>query len=414
MQVNSIIFLKCIKRGGDQKTTNGKKIKPFFKKEKIMKKGTIFILSILLTLVFATGPVQAKEIKIGIILPLTGQVAMYGEDGKRGLDLALENINTSGGIKGQKVKLIYEDSTGTPKGAVSAAQKLININKVDTIIGCLFSTVALAVKPISRQKGLVFASPTAANPELFNDNIGEKKFFFSLGPLPDDEIYILSKYFTEKLNKKTVGVLYMLNDTGLADLALYKKWLPKFGGKVVISESFNPGATDFRTQLTKIKAANPDILYMNTSIKEGVKAVRQISELKLESQIAANSQLRIQDFLDLAGKDAEGMIMSSPHGESDKTKKLLDDFNKHFIKKYETKPNFAALQCHDIALAVFAAMEEGGPRGKELRDAMNVLNIPGINGMIQFRENGSAIRSANIWKVKEGKFFSMDYIGQAP
>lgn len=379
-----------------------------------MKKRIVCILSIITTLVFSIGSVQAKSIKVGVILPLTGQIAMYGEDGKRGLDLALENINAAGGINGDQVKFIYEDSIGTPKGAVSAAQKLININKVDALIGCLFSTVALAVKPIAEEKGLVFASPTAANPALFKDNIGDKKYFFSLGPLPDDEIFILSKYFTKKLGKRTLGVLYMMNDTGLADLELLKKWMPKNGGKVVISESFNPGATDFRTQLTKIKAANPDILYINTAIKEGVKAIRQISELNLKSQIAANSQLKSTEFLDLAGKDAEGMLASFPHGESDQTKQLLDEFNKKFNEKYSSKPQFAALQCNDIAVAVFAAMEKGGSRGKAMRDAMNTLNIPGINGMIKFREDGSAIRDANMWQVKNGDFISLEYFGHAP
>src|SRR4030043_653411 len=129
-----------------------------------MKKSVAFGLAVFLSVVVSVGSVEAQPIKIGVIFPFTGQMAVYAEDARRALDFASDEINGAGGIKGRKVEFIYEDDTGTPKGGGAAAQKLLEINKGDASIGLLFSSVVLAVKPIVTEKKGVLVAPMGSNP----------------------------------------------------------------------------------------------------------------------------------------------------------------------------------------------------------------------------------------------------------
>lgn len=376
-----------------------------------MKKIIVLGTGILLALNFFVQPVQAKSIKIGVIFPFTGQLAVYAEDARRALDFAADEINAAGGIKGKKVEFIYEDSMGTPKGGVSAAQKLIEINKVDAIIGCLFSSVVLAVKPIVTANKVVLVAPMASNPGIYSGT----KYIFSLTPTDNDNTYLMAKYSIEVLGKKTLGTLYMLNDSGIGSDKLIRRWWKHFGGKVLIHESFTPGSTDFRTQLTKIKGANPDTLYINVTWREGVKVLKQMAEMGLKMQVISNSQVREPKLVKLAGSAAEGMVFTTPYkGMRDEDRQIREGYKKAFTERYKQPPAIVGWTTYDCARVLFEAMKRGGTRGDSLRNEIAKLNIPGVFGRIWFRKDGSPIKDMEMWKVEGGKFVSLNFVGHAP
>jgi branched-chain amino acid transport system substrate-binding protein len=377
-----------------------------------MKKILIAVFVITFTAFFVTGSALAKgTIKIGAIYPFTGQMAAYAEDAKRALDFAQEEINAAGGINGNEVKFILEDDGGTPKGGVSAAQKLIEIDKVDAIVGCLFSSVVLAVKPILNANKVVLVAPMASNPDVY---IGTK-YIISLTPTDNDNCYVNAKYCTQVLKKKTLGTLYMMNDTGIASDRLLSKWWEQFGGKALIRESFKPGVTDFRTELTKIRAANPDTLYICVTWREGVNVLKQVSEMNLKSHITANSQVREPKLLELAGTVAEGMTFTTSYtGGTEEDKRVKEKFEKEFTARYKQPPAIVGFSTYDCAKVVFEAMKRGATKGDSLRDTIVKLNMPGVFGPIRFREDGSPRRDTAMWLVKDGKFFDLNYIDAAP
>jgi branched-chain amino acid transport system substrate-binding protein len=376
-----------------------------------MKKSVAFGLAVFLSVVMSVGSVGAQPIKIGVIFPFTGQMAVYAEDARRALDFASDEINGGGGIKGRKVEFIYEDDTGTPKGGVAAAQKLIEINNVDAIIGCLFSSVVLAVKPIVTEKKVVLVAPMASNPDVYTGT----RYIFSLTPTDNDNCYVNAKYCRQVLGRKTLGTLYMLNDSGISSDRYVAQWWEHFGGKVLVRENFTPGATDFRTQLTKIREASPDTIFIHVTWREGVKVLKQITEMGLKMYVTANSQVNEPKLLELGGESAEGLTFTTAYvGDRPEDKEVKEKYEKAFTARYKQPPAIVGWNTYDCARVLFEAMKRGGTRGDSLRNEIAKLNIPGAFGRIWFREDGSPIKDVEMFVVKNNKFVKLNFVDHAP
>ena len=138
----------------------------------------MLILGIVISLGMLSCTKKEKEIKIGAILPLTGDIAVYGQKMKNGIDLAVKHINSKGGIDGKQIKVLYEDDQGEPKASVAAVQKLITIEKIPVIIGGAISATALPTVPIADKKKVVLFSPAATTPKLS----GMSRYFFRNWP----------------------------------------------------------------------------------------------------------------------------------------------------------------------------------------------------------------------------------------
>lgn len=282
---------------------------------------------------------------------------------------------------------------------------------MDVIIGDLFSAVVLAMKPIITSNKVVLMAPMASNPNVFSGT----KYLFSMTGSDNDYSYILSKYSIQVLKKTTLGNLYMMNDSGIDSDRLMAQWWEYLGGKVLARESFAPGATDYRTQLTKIRTANPEVLYISVSWREGANILRQLTEMNLKMQITANSSVKEPKLIELVGTAAEGVIFTDAYaGLQEEDKKVREGFEKRFNDRYKRAPGIVAYRTYDCARVVLEAMKRGGIKGDALRDTIVKLDIPGVSGHIRFREEGSPIRDAAMWTIKNGQFVELNYIGHAP
>ena len=376
-----------------------------------MKRWMMSVLIALIAVGLLVNSTRADDIKIGAVFPFTGQAALYAEDAKRALELAQDEVNMEGGIRGKKVKFIYEDDAGTPKGGVSAVQKLIEIDKVDAIVGSIFSSVVMAMKPIVTAHKVVLLAPMASHPDIYSGT----KYIISLTPTDNDNTYVNAKYCTQVLKKKTLAILYMLNDTGIASGGFMVKWWEHFGGKVLVQESYTPGSTDFRTQLTKIREANPDVTFMCVTWREAVNILKQFSEMNLKCHVTANSQVREPKLLELVGRVAEGMNCTTEYiGGTEDDRKLRDKFEKEITARYKQPPQIVAYNTYDCTRALFEALRRGATKGESLRNTIVSLDIPGVYGHIRFREDGSPKGDTAMWVVKDGKFVELNYVDCAP
>jgi branched-chain amino acid transport system substrate-binding protein len=215
---------------------------------------------------------KEKEIKIGLVTPLTGPVAPYGENVRDGCLLAVEEINQQGGIK---LKLIIEDEDNSSQDAVNAVQKLITVDHVPVIIGPVISSGLLAAAPIAEKNKVVLFSPSG-----MSDNIREAgDYIFRNRVSASQEAGVLAWYATVDLGLKNFGILRTDSDYGLSFANACRKIINEQGGKVFIEEVFEQGSTDFRAQLTKIKALNPKGLFLVGVPVELGNMLRQIREL---------------------------------------------------------------------------------------------------------------------------------------
>src|SRR3989338_23935 len=245
-----------------------------------MKKRTTIFLIVLAFALFlvVTGckesAKETKNLKIGVIAPLSGEAASYGLAAKEGLDFAVKEINNKGGIQGRSIELIYEDSQLDNKQAASIISKFVNVDKFNIVIVADGSGPTTTVAPVADATKTLIVATLASTPKL--TTMGDYVF----RTVPSDAYQgVKLAEFVEKKGFKTASIIYVNDAYGVGIKEVFTK---KFSGKIVLTDSFENGDTDFRTQLTKIKNENPDVILI-VARKELPNLLKQITDLKIRS-----------------------------------------------------------------------------------------------------------------------------------
>lgn len=228
----------------------------------------VVLLGVLVVLVAVLRDRGDDVLVIGVTLPLSGDGAAYGKEALNGLNLAADEINAQGGIGGKPVRLAVEDDQGSPKYGVSALQKLIATNSgMQVVIGGGFSQIAAAQIPVCEEKGIVLFSPFASNPDLAKPG----DCFFRNWPSDTAEGQEMAKYAFQKLGLRQVAILSSNSDYGVGLRDVFEREFKALGGTVPVALEFAEGDSDFRPQLTRIKDAGADAVYMVGWYKEFVR-----------------------------------------------------------------------------------------------------------------------------------------------
>lgn len=363
----------------------------------------LVILAALLGLV--TVSMAAEPVKLGSVLRLSAG-AEDGLPARRGVELAVKEINAAGGINGRPVEVIFEDEKDSPTQAVNAVQKLINVDKVVAIIGPMTSGATLAAAPTANDAKIVLVTPTATSPKVS----GAGAYIYRGCSRIDKQAEALTKYVAENFKPKTVGILYSNEPYGKGCYELFSKYFDGLGIKVVAVESFMRGAKDFRAQLTNIKAANPDLLFIPGYYQETAPAAVQARQLGLNQRIIGVYGDIAPIYIQLAGKAAEGHLVASEYDEDYDTPK-----NKKFREAYynlvKTIPNepvnimFAALT-YDMTHLVAQGMKKYGPTSEGIKKYLDeVKDFDGVTGKLSFDQNHDVVKGeVALFEVKNGRY----------
>ncbi len=368
------------------------------------KKNYSLAVCLVLLIICAQSCKPIKEetvIKIGAIMPLTGDGAKYGETAKNAINLAIDEINEKKSTK-KKIEVIFEDSKGDPKTGVLAVQMLISTHNVPVIIGGLFSSVTLAVSPILNKNKVVLLSPTSSAPEI--TNAGDYIFRNCASDIFEGNI--MAEFSIRKMKLEKVAILYVNNDYGLGIKDVFTTNYIKLGGEILISETFDQGTTDFRLQLSKIKKYNPDAIYI-IGYKELAQLLRQSRELDINKQFLSTVMFEDPEILKIAGDSAEGVIYSARTYDPKSNAHNIKKFVKKYVDKYNVEPDiFAALSYDAIKIISLAILESNAELTAEsIKNYIyTVKHYPGIVGDTTFDKNGDVIQQAVIKIVRGGKF----------
>ena len=356
--------------------------------------GNILILAFAFGL-FACAKKDSNEIKIGAVLPLTGSAAVWGENAKMGMDLALQEVNETGGVKGRKLKVVYEDSQSDAAKATSALQKLITTDKVQVVIGDIASSSVLAMAPIAEKAKVVLLSPGASNPDI--SKAGEYIFRnWQSDALEGDED---AKYAYSQLGYRKVACLYVDNAYGTGLMNVFTKRFTELGGAILQCESFPQGSTDMRTQLSKIKQGKPDAIYMPGYPPEMAISLKQARELKMSLPFLSTQAFDDPKILELAGEAANGVVFSVPK-PPDSSEKVVGDFIKKYKATYNKDPGVTSDTGYDAVKIISWAIQNGGETGPQIKDQLLKLkDFPGAAGSTTFDENGDVVRSFIFKKI---------------
>ena len=358
---------------------------------------------VLVTFVFpacSKKQLESKEIKIGAVLPLTGSAAIWGENAKMGMELALAEINNASDLRGKKLRILYEDSQSLPSIAVSALQKLISTDHVTIVIGDIASSSVLAMAPIAEKQKVVLLSPGASNPDI--SYAGD--YIFRNWQSDALEGDIDARFAYNKLQCRRVAILYVNNayGTGLKDI--FESVFQNLGGKIVISESFQQGDTDMRTQLRKIVDVNPELIYMPGYPSEMAIVLRQAREMGTNIQFLSVQAFDDPKIIETAGNAAEGVIYSIPK-PPDMSNEIVSNFVKEYEEKFNKKPGVCSDTGYDAVKIIYWAIEQTKEiSGEAIREQLLKLkDFPGAAGAATFDSNGDVIRDFIFKKIKAGK-----------
>lgn len=363
--------------------------------------GLVVVLLIAITLFITKNDTQNEDvIKIGAILPLTGDAAQYGKAAQKGIELAIEEINEQGKTNKKKFEIIFEDTQGNPKTGVTAIQKLILKDKITAAIGGLFSSVTLAVAPVMNQNKIVLLSPASSAPKI--TQAGD--YIFRNCPSDVYEGGIMADYAFDQLDIRKAAILYVNNDYGVGIKTIFAKQFIAKSGQIIAEESFEQNATDFRTQLIKIKNAHPEAIYLIGHKEMGL-ALKQAKELGIQYQFLSTVMFEDPKILEIAGSAAEGVIYSASSFDTKSDDPTIKKFVSSFEDKYGQKPDVFSALSYDAMKIMELAFKSANSTDSEIKESIyQIKNYSGVMGTISFDLNGDVVMSPVIKEVKDGTF----------
>lgn len=360
----------------------------------------VLVLALLGMVVGAGSPLGAQEpYRLGEVCFCTGPAPQYGEYCQQGLEMALEDLAKEGWIKGRKLEVIREDCQAQPKLGIAGLTKLINIHKVPAFM-TYGSSIVLALAPIAEANKVVLLNTMAVSEKI--RHAGD--FTFSNIAGSEVEVVQAAEFAFKELKAKKVAVLFVNNEFGLSGKTVFTQGLGKLGGVVPAAEAHEIGATDYRTQLTKIRAASPDLIFMYSHDKEIGHALKQAKQLGVKTPWLVFSGANAPVTFEIAGPALEGVIMPQwPYDPVGGTPKMKE-FAKRYQDKYGKSPVIYVATCYDGYRLLAEALRAGATSGPEIRDFLyKVKNYEGITGTINFDQDGQVIWPARFMVVRDGK-----------
>ena len=352
------------------------------------------------------GSKEENVIRVGVNAELTGSKPTVGDSCKKAAELLAAQVNQAGGIQvGEKkypLKLFVEDNEDKAESAAAAAQKLISQNNVLAIIGPNASGNAIPAARICEDAGVIMITPWSTNPKTTEG----KKFVFRACFIDDFQGQVMGKFARDNLKAQTAAVLYDVAseyNKGIAEF--FKKFFEAAGGKVVAFESYTKDDKDFSSQLTTIKAANPDVLFLPNYYNEVPLQAQQARRLGLTCPFIGSDSWGSEELLRLGAKDLEGSFFSTHYAPDIATPKA-QKFIKDYETKYGKKPDDVAALTYDSGLLLCAAITKSGALDrKKVRDALaTIQKFEGVTGEMNFENFCDPVKSAVILQIKNGKF----------
>jgi branched-chain amino acid transport system substrate-binding protein len=342
------------------------------------------------------------KISIGAIFPLTGDASQYGVEFQKITDITIEEINAQGGINGKTLEVIYEDGKCNPKDASTAAQKLVNVDNVKLILGGACSGESLGAAPITEANKVIIISPSATSPDL--SDAGD--FVFRTTP-SDAFAGKVAAETAMKLGFKKAAILSENTDYAQGLTKVFSQVFKELGGEVAAKENFDSDTTDVKTQILKIKAAKPDVVYLAPQTPaKGALALKQLEEAGIEEQVIMDVVM-IRGLLSDFPINIDGVIgIEAKFDENgEKAKALFEKYNER-----HGKPTFGFYDAatYDAIHLLAEGLSKFGEDTEKIRDFLYSYEGKGAIGDLKFNEYGDAVVEFSVLEVKDSKLVPME------
>jgi len=346
------------------------------------------------------GPSLPDVIKIGVLLPLSGDLAEIGEKMRNGALLAAEEINAAGGIAGRKVQLVIRDTQTNPTVTVEAFNELVNVEGVKVVVGPAISPAVLSVAPIANDKGVVVISPSATAPTISDPSNDPNNFVFRVVGSDALQGEAMAEIANEMGFERAVCVV-INNDYGVGLANVISE---KFAGEVVMVIKYDPKAASYRAEVSEIKSANPDVVFFVAFVESGSKFLKdaRVEGLNVKwissegiADVAMFSDPEVAEYM-----ASVEMVGTKPHSPTGSPTYMA--FAEKYKERFGEEPGLYSDYAYDaVKLAALAIAFAGEYSGEAIRDALFVVSqsFVGATGIKPFNDYGDVPQEYDVWKV---------------
>lgn len=370
--------------------------------------GFLLFTFIIIGLLSGCGNSATKDIKIGMVYELTGNTASFGTSAANGAKLAFKEINAHGGVLGKQIQIITADNKGEPSESANAMTKLINQDRVVAITGFTVSSCGIAGSTVSEDFKIPFVAAATVNPKVTVDERSGKvkDYTFRACFIDSFQGSVGANFAFNSLKKVRAAILIdSSSDYSKGMAQIFKSAFTDKGGKIIAEESYLQKDQDYKAILTKIKATNPELLYVPGYYDDVGKIVKQARELGITIPILGGDAWDSPTLVELAGSQAlNNTYFTNFYSVEDKNPRS-NNFAEAYKQEYGQIPDSMAAMGYDAAYLLADAIQRANStEASKIREALAATkNFNSVSGDMSLNDSHDAIRSVVIIEMKEGK-----------
>lgn len=371
-----------------------------------MKQLILLFVAGLLFFSASCGSKDTNTIRIGLIVPITGDVKTFGESVRNAVLNAVDEANQKGGINGKTIKIITADDKNDPTEAANACSKLINQDKVKYIIGSVASKSSIPLSEICQQAKVLMITPTSTNPRVTVRDNGERKdYVFRACFIDPFQGTVAAKFATENLKAKRAAILYDISNDYVKGLAeFFKESFTQLGGNITVYDSYGKDDVDFSPLLTKVKADNPDVLFIPDYYTKVGLIAKQARAIGIKSILLGGDGWDSPEMTKIAGDAIDGGYFTNHYSPQDPRTEVQEWVSK-YESKFGQKPDALGTLGYDATLLLLEALRTASSeKPEDVRDALTKLtNFQTVSGQITFDAFGNPVKNAVILQYVDGE-----------
>ena len=374
------------------------------------------VIIVVLALAFSCSrkPETAEQpnrttIKIGYFGDLTGPTYNFGQSAMNGVLMAAAQINQYGGINNRQIDVVIYDDRGSAEEAARLAGKLIDQDKVVAIIAGGVSGNSRAAAPKAQSSHIPLISPSSTDPAVTQSG----DYIFRAGFVDSFQGEVMASFAAEKLKVKKAAILFDINSSyGRGLTEFFETSFRKLGGEIVNKQSYTQGDSDFKGQLSSIKAAEPDVIYIPGYYLEVALIAKQARALGLNQPLLGGDGWDAPELWQLGGDALNGSYISTHYSPDDPSPKIQEFVHEYKQRYQNLVPDAHAALAYDAALLLFDAIKRAGTTdGPQLRDALaHTKNFDGVTGLISIDADRNAVKPAVVLKLQDASFIYQEKI----
>jgi branched-chain amino acid transport system substrate-binding protein len=345
------------------------------------------------------------KVRIGVFMSTTGSTANFGISSVNGIKLAADEVNAAGGINGKQVELVVEDDRSDASEAATIVTKFVTQDQVHAIIGEVASSRSIAAAPIAQNAKIPMLTPSSTNPEVTKKG----DFIFRSCFIDPVQGAAIAQFAAKSLGAKSAAIMVdRKNDYSTGLEKVIDQTFTRMGGKIVATQSYQEGDQDFNAQLTSLKGANPEVIFVPGYYNDVGLIAKQARDKGITVPLIGGDGWDSVQLYQIGGSALNGSYFTnhySPYDTDPKVQKFVNDYK----GRYGTVPDALAATAYDAARIMFDAIKRSKSlSGPDIRDALAATkDFPGVTGTVTFNEQRDAVKPIVMIEIKDGGTYAV-------